>query len=376
VSVFYLIPQMVGSGSIVGPLLGLDYEIGVIIIGGLVVVIVATAGMVSTTWVQFIKGFLLLIAVIGLTVGVLVAAGMSPLDFIGKIISSNSIGLPSGAHVTGEQFMSPGLKYKDPLDFISLALALILGTAALPHILIRYLTVPKPSDARKSTVVAIVVMGIFYLLILFLGLGAIYFFNQGVVPSPINPADPNLTAPLLADYIGGDVFYAVISSIAFATILGTVAGLIMASAGAIAHDIYKGVLGKQADEKKSLFISKATAIGVGIVAIFLGILSKGQNVAFLVGLAFAIAASANLPALLCTLFWKRTTEWGIILGIAAGLVSSILLIVISPTMMGKTAFFSLTNPGIVSIPIGFIVTIGVSLLGKPTKMANEEKTAS
>jgi hypothetical protein len=238
VSVFYLIPQMVGSGSIVGPLIGLDYEIGVIIIGGLVVFIVATAGMVSTTWVQFIKGFLLLIAVIGLTVGVLVVAGMGPFEFIGDIISSN-LTLPNGSTVTGEAFMSPGLKYKDPLDFVSLSIALILGTAALPHILIRDFTVPKPADARKSTVIAIIVMGIFYMLILFLGLGCIYFFNQGAT-GVINPADANLSAPLLAQYIGGDVFYAVISSIAFATILGTVSGLIMASAGAIARYLRRG----------------------------------------------------------------------------------------------------------------------------------------
>ncbi len=374
VSVFYLIPQMVGAGSIVGPLLGLDYEFGVIIIGGLVVFIVATAGMVSTTWVQFIKGFLLLIAVVALTVGVLIVAGMGPLDFIGTIINGN-VTLPTGSVVSGDAFMSPGLKYKDPLDFVSLSMALILGTAALPHILIRYLTVPKPSDARKSTVVAIVVMGTFYVLILFLGLGAIYFFNLG--NPTLNPADANLSAPLLAKYIGGDAFYAIISSIAFATILGTVAGLIMASAGAIAHDIYKGVLGRTADEKKSLYISKMTAIGVGIIAIVLGILSKGQNVAFLVGLAFAIAASANLPALLCTLFWKRTTEKGIIVGIAAGLAASIALIIISPTMMGSGAFFSLNNPGIVSIPLGFAVTMGVSLAeGRGASEVKTEKAAT
>ncbi|OPX64364.1 MAG: acetate permease [Methanomassiliicoccales archaeon PtaB.Bin134] len=222
---------------------------------------------------------------------------------------------------------------------------------------------PKPSDARKSTVIAIIVMGIFYLLILFLGLGAIYFFNQGIT-GVLNPADANLSAPLLAQYIGGDVFYAVISSIAFATILGTVSGLIMASAGAIAHDIYAEVLKKKTDERKALRISKLTAVGVGIIAILLGIMSKGQNVAFLVGLAFAIAASANLPALLCTLFWKRTSEMGLVLGIASGLISSIVLIVISPTMMGSGAFFSLNNPGIISIPLGFAVTIGVSLMSK------------
>jgi cation/acetate symporter len=361
VSVFYLIPQMVGAGSIVGPLLGLEYEVGVIVIGLIVIAIVATAGMVSTTWVQFIKGFLLLIAVIALTVGVLVYVGLGPFAFIGDIINS-MLTLPNGKVVSGEQFMAPGMKYTNPLDFVSLALALILGTAALPHILIRYYTVPKPADARKSTVIAIIVMGVFYMLILFLGLGAIYIFQEPGGSSVLNPADANMTAPLLAQYIGGDVFYAIISSIAFATILGTVSGLIMASAGAIAHDIYTEVLMKKSDEKRSLLISKGTAIGVGVIAIILGILSKGQNVAFLVGLAFAIAASANLPALICTLFWKRTTEKGIVAGIVVGLATAILLIVISPTMMGADAIFSLNNPGIVSIPVGFAVTMGVSLL--------------
>jgi cation/acetate symporter len=374
VSLFYLIPQMVGAGSIVGPLLGLDYEVGVIVIGLVVIGIVATAGMVSTTWVQFIKGFLLLIAVIALTVGVLAYVGLGPFAFIGDVINS-MLTLPSGKIVSGEQFMSPGMKYTNPLDFVSLALALILGTAALPHILIRYYTVPKPADARRSTVVAIIVMGVFYMLILFLGLGAIYIFQEPGGASVLNPRDANMTAPLLAQYIGGDVFYAIISSIAFATILGTVSGLIMASAGAIAHDIYTEVLMKKSTEKRSLLISKGTAIGVGVVAIILGILSKGQNVAFLVGLAFAIAASANLPALLCTLFWKRTTEKGIVAGISVGLASAILLIIISPTMMGADAIFSLNNPGIVSIPVGFAVTMGVSLLEERTSSNSKPEQA-
>jgi cation/acetate symporter len=355
VSIFYLIPQMVGAGSIVQPLIGLPYELGVVIVGGLVIMIVATAGMVSTTWVQFIKGFLLLIAAFGLTIGILVVSGHGPIDFISSILSSNAVHLPSGKIVTGAEFLSPGLKYTNPLDFMSLALALLLGTAALPHILIRYYTVPSPADARKSTVVAIIAIGIFYILTLFLGLGANYF-------GTFDPKNENLAAPLLAQFIGGEWFFALISSIAFATILGTVAGLIMAAAGAIAHDIYTEIMGNKGEEKKSLRISKLTAAGVGVIAIVLGIMAKGQNVAFLVGLAFAIAASANLPAILCTLFWKRTTDKGIILGIATGLLSSIALIVLSPTIMGAGAIFPLNNPGIVSIPLGFIVTIGVSLV--------------
>lgn len=369
VSVFYLIPQMVGAGSIVQPLIGLPYELGVVIVGGLVIIIVATAGMVSTTWVQFIKGFLLLIAAGALTVGILLMSGHGPIDFITSILSSQSIHLPKGTTVTGAEYLSPGLKYTNPWDFASLALGLLLGTAALPHILIRYYTVPTPADARKSTVIAIIAIGIFYVLTLFLGLGANYF-------GTFDPKNENLAAPLLAQFVGGEFFFALISSIAFATILGTVAGLIMAAAGAIAHDIYTEILGNKSDERKSLRVSKLTAIGVGVIAIALGIMAKGQNVAFLVGLAFAIAASANLPAILCTLFWKRTTSKGIIIGIVTGLVSSIALILLSPTIMGAGAIFPLNNPGIVSIPLGFAVTIGVSLLDtQKTQEVTPGKTA-
>jgi len=358
VSVFYLIPQMVGAGSIVQPLLGLSYETGVLIVGLIVVLIVATAGMVSTTWVQFIKGFLLIFATLALTIGVLFVAGLGPVEFIGHFVQNPVTvpGLHGNTTIPGDVFMSPGVKYKDPWDFASLAIALFLGTAALPHILIRYYTVPKPSDARKSTVVAIIAIGAFYVMVLFLGLGANMF-------GTLDPSNQNLTAPLLAQYIGGEWFFALISSIAFATILGTVSGLIMAASGAIAHDIYTEFFGRRGDDKKTLLVSKITAVSVGLVAIALGILMKGQNVAFLVGLAFAVAASANLPALLCMLFWKKATSQGIVSGIVVGLILSIGLIIISPTFMGTggQAWFSLYNPGIVSIPVSFAVTIVVSL---------------
>jgi cation/acetate symporter len=357
VSIFYLIPQIVGAGSIVQPLLGLPYEVGVVLVGALVILIVATAGMVSTTYVQFIKGLLLLLAALGLTIGVLIVAGKGPLSFIGSILESKNVVLPSGNIVTGETFLSPGLKYKNPLDFASLAMGLILGTAALPHILIRYYTVPTPGDARKSTVVAIGAIGMFYVLTLFLGLGANYFKTY-------DPTNQNLSAPLLANFIGGEIFFAFISSIAFATILGTVAGLIMAAAGAIAHDIYTEYLGKAQSDAATLKMSKMTAVGVGILAILLGIVAKGQNVAFLVGLAFAIAASANLPALLCTIYWKGAKEKGIVAGIWTGLLSSILLISLSPTVMGASAIFPLENPGLVSIPLGLAATVLLSLGSK------------
>jgi cation/acetate symporter len=250
--------------------------------------------------------------------------------------------------------MAPGIKFTNPLDFASLALALILGTAALPHVLIRYYTVPTPADARKSTVIAIGSIGVFYMLTLFLGLGAMYF-------NTVDLTNQNLSAPLLAEFIGGEIFFGIISSIAFATILGTVSGLIMAAAGAIAHDIWTVYLGHKMSDEETL---KMTAVGVGIAAIFLGIIAKGQNVAFLVGLAFAIAASANLPALISVLFWKGSTARGVELGIWTGLASSIGLILIGPTIMGAAAIFPLNNPGIVSIPLSFIVTFGVSMAQK------------
>jgi cation/acetate symporter len=331
--------------------------VGVVIVGALVILIVATAGMVSTTYVQFIKGFLLLLAALGLTIGVLVMAGKDPVGFISTILNSSSVTLPGGKTVAGDVFLSPGLKYKNPLDFASLAMGLILGTAALPHVLIRYYTVPTPADARKSTVVAIGAIGVFYVLTLFLGLGANYFMTY-------DPTNQNLSAPLLAHYIGGELFFAFISSIAFATILGTVAGLIMAAAGAIAHDIYTEYLGHKMTDEATLRLSKLTAVGVGVLAILLGIVAKGQNVAFLVGLAFAIAASANLPALLCTIFWKGARERGIVAGIWTGLITSTLLIIVSPTVMGAGALFPLENPGIVSIPLSLAVTILLSITDK------------
>ncbi|MCB2172105.1 cation acetate symporter, partial [archaeon] len=198
---------------------------------------------------------------------------------------------------------------------------------------------------------------VFYILTLFLGLGAMHFMT-------VDPSNQNLSAPLLAEFIGGEIFFGLISSIAFATILGTVSGLIMAAAGAISHDIWTVYLGNTQDDAQTLRMTKITAIGVGIAAIILGIVAKGMNVAFLVGLAFAIAASANLPALISVLFWKGTTARGVSLGIWTGLLSSCGLILIGPTIMGAGAIFPLANPGIVSIPLSFIVTFGVSMLEK------------
>jgi cation/acetate symporter len=268
----------------------------------------------------------------------------------------------------GNLFMRPGLKFKvqgtplERLDFLSLMLALFLGTAALPHILIRYYTVPSPASARKSTIVAIAAIGFFYVLTLFMGIGA-------AINGVINPADSNMAAPLLARSFG-ELLFSVISAIAFATVLGTVSGLIVAASGAVAHDFCDRFLNLKMDDRTKIRAGKISAFVIGALAIVLGILFKGINVTFLVGLAFAVAASANLPAILMLLFWKGTTAKGIVASIFMGICSSLLLIVFSPELYKlygldpATAPVPLSNPGIVSIPLSFITLVVVSLYTK------------
>jgi cation/acetate symporter len=268
--------------------------------------------------------------------------------------------------VSGDRIMRPGLKFKvegtflEKLDFLSLMLALFMGTAALPHILIRYYTVPNPASARKSTIVAIAAIGFFYILTLFMGLGA-------MVNGTINPADSNMAAPLLARSYG-QLLFAIISAIAFATVLGTVSGLIVAASGAVAHDLFDRFFKIKMDDRQKVRAGKISAFVIGGIAILLGILFKGMNVSFLVGLAFAVAASANLPAIIMLLFWKRTTAKGIAASIAVGVVSSLTLIAFSPelyTLYGMNpldAPIPLNNPGIISIPLSFITLVVVSLL--------------
>jgi cation/acetate symporter len=265
----------------------------------------------------------------------------------------------------GGRILRPGLQFKvegtplERIDFASLMLALFLGTAALPHILIRYYTVPSPAAARKSTIVAIAAIGFFYVLTLFMGLGAM---TGGV----INLTDNNMSAPLLARSFGTFLF-AMISAIAFATVLGTVSGLIIAASGAVAHDVLDRFAGVIKSDRQKVAAGKVVAFVVGALAILLGILFKGLNVSFLVGLAFAVAASANLPAILMMLFWKRTTAAGITASIIVGIVSSIGIILLSPTMYELygldplAAPIPLKNPGIVSIPLSFIAIVVVSL---------------
>ncbi len=269
----------------------------------------------------------------------------------------------------GDEIMVPGQKFKvasgsfmDKLDFASLMLALFFGTAALPHILIRYYTVPSPACARKSTIVAIAAIGLFYILTLFMGLGAM---TNGV----INPLDGNMSAPLLAKSFG-TLLFAIISAVAFATVLGTVSGLIVAASGAVAHDIVDRFANLKMTDNQKVWVGKAAAVSVGIIAIVLGIIFKGMNVSFLVGWAFAVAASANLPAIIMLLFWKRTTSKGIAASIVVGIITSLGIILLSPSMYDRygldpqSAPMPFSNPGIISIPLSFITLVAVSLITK------------
>jgi cation/acetate symporter len=498
VSICYLIPQMVGAGVLVEPLLGIPHAWGVIMVGAIVITIVATAGMASTTYVQFLKGLLLIVfstvlvgAVIirgfstqpdqggkvayheyvdlsavkdgssiqvtepgwqvlgqqnggGLTFVKLAKDGqetwwllsenegtitlhetqsvvkkpdgdwingapaspenrlrqvgnleqingaknvntgsLSPIAFLAAFTSKdtqvqtwkqasfadeagNKVTVHYFKETTGNRIMRPGLKFKvegtllEKLDFLSLMMALFFGTAALPHILIRYYTVPNQASARKSTIVAIAAIGFFYILTLFMGLGAM---ASGV----INPADSNMAAPLLARSFG-ELLFAVISAIAFATVLGTVSGLIVAASGAVAHDLFDRYLKIQMDDRQKVRAGKISAFFIGGIAILLGILFKGMNVSFLVGLAFAVAASANLPAITMLLFWKKTTAKGIAASIIVGIVASLGIILFSPELYvvyklnPADAPIPFNNPGIVSIPLSFLTLVVVSLL--------------
>ncbi len=456
ISLFYLVPQMVGAGALVKPLLGLPHWAGVAMVGVAVTVIVSTAGMVSTTWVQFIKGTIL-VAVCTLVVAMILNRGFAvpstpiaatEVQTLAKSADATTVNgaplapdnqldsrlraahgtgfgsvaaLPGGVERTGplgplgffETFsqstittwkkgtdaagattftpverkgadlLLPGAnptfkgvrddRVASKLDFISLMLALFLGTASLPHILIRYYTVKDAVSARKSTVVGIAAIGFFYVLTLYLGLGA-------MTSGALDPTDSNMSAPLLARTFGEGLF-AVISAVAFTTVLGTVSGLVMAGAGAVAHDLMKDVLGMRMSDAQQVRSGKIAAAALGLGSIALGILFEKMNVTFLVGWAFNLAASANLPALVMLLFWKRTTKQGIIAAMATGLVVSLAWILASADTMEKVYGYSaadaaaktivpFSQPAIVTVPLGFAVLAVVSLLTARSAKSN------
>ena len=378
VSTFYMIAQMVGAGALVKLLLhGVNFEAAVIGVGILMIVYVVFGGMLATTWVQIIKAILLMSGTIFLSILVLDHFGFSFGAFFDAV--SHVTYLDKGVEVT-ENFLQPGLKYKPPygaLELISLGLALVFGTAGLPHILVRFYTVPDAKTARHSVVWAMVLIGSFYIMTTFLGFGAATIVGRDHIAGH---GGTNMSAPLLAEKLGGEIFFAFISAIAFATILAVVAGLTISASTSFAHDFYTNVIhrGTERSPGEEVRVARITAFVVGAVAMTIAILlGPNANVAFLVGLAFAVAASANLPVIVFSLFWKRFNTKGAVIGLATGLVASIVLILIGPSIMGIDAadakvhhliqhapIFPLENPGIISIPLGFLGAIIGTFLGR------------
>jgi cation/acetate symporter len=367
ISGFYMIAQMVGAGAMVTLLMkdtGIDFTMSVVSVGLLMTVYVVFGGMLATTWVQIVKAVLLMAGVVLLSLLVLSNFGYSPAAFLH---AATQVPVTENGVQSVQDFLQPGLYYKapyGPLNLISLSLALILGTAGLPHILVRFYTVPDAPTARVSVVWAMAIIGVFYILTTFLGLGAALLVGKDEI---VQNGGINMSAPLLAEAVGGEMFLAFIAAVTFATILAVVAGLTISASTSVAHDFYTNVVrsGKQVTPREEVTVARLTAIGLGAgavsVAIFIG---PTANVAFLVGLAFAVAASANLPVILFSLFWRRFNTTGAVCGIAAGLLSSLLFIGMGPSFMGANALFPLENPGIVSIPLGFLGAIAGTLLSR------------
>lgn len=349
VSTIYLTAQMVGGGVLVKTLIGIDYEVSVITVGVLMLAYVVFGGMVATTWVQIIKAVLLVIASVVLVVLTWAPYGFSLPDFLNAVIGdpktqaqvAKLLGDAAGnlsAQELGQRFLEPGLYLKNPIDQISLGMALVFGTAGLPHILMRFFTVPNAHQARISVIWAMGIIGGFYVLTLIIGNGAA--LNVGAATIASFDRGGNLAAPLLAQFIGGgadsalgNFFLAFVAAVAFATIVAVVAGLVLASASAMSHDIWVGVIkGEHATPAEEVRAARVSALLVGAMAIVVGILAKGQNVAHLVGLAFAVAASSNLPCILLTLYWRRCNTGGIALGMTVGTLAAVVLVLVSPNM--------------------------------------------
>ena len=367
VSIFYLTAQMVGGGVLVKTLIGIDYEISVIAVGVLMLAYVIFGGMVATTWVQIIKAVLLVTASIILVFFTWLPHGFSLPGFLEAVVAdpkvqaqvTKLVGDPAAgmtAAELGQRFLEPGLFLKNPIDQISLGLALVLGTAGMPHILMRFFTVPTAKDARTSVIWAMAIIGGFYVLTLFLGMGAA--INVGAAKISAVDAGGNMAGPLLAQYIGGgadsllgNFFLAFVAAVAFATIVAVVAGLVLASASAMSHDIWVGVVkGEHATPEQEVRAARISALIVGVVAITIGILAKGQNVAHLVALAFAVAASSNLPAVLLTLYWKRCNTAGVVLGMSVGAITAIALVMVSPNMTYPNAVRAANEPVVAAAP--------------------------
>jgi cation/acetate symporter len=352
VSIFYMIAQMVGAGVLVRQLIpGVSYELAVIGVGILMVIYVVFGGMLATTWVQIIKAVLLMGGSILLSILVLQRYDFDLGKFFTSLTAITST-TADGQSVT-RNFLTPGLIFKNPWDQISLGMALLLGTAGLPHILIRFYTVPDAKTARASVVWAMIIIGLFYIMTTFFGFGAASLLGPDHIAAN---GGTNMAAPELARFLGGEIFFAFICAVAFATILAVVAGLTISASTSFAHDFFVNVLhhGKEQKAGVEVRVARITAFVVGALAIVIAIiLGPSVNVAFLVGLAFAVAASANLPVMIFSLYWKRFNTAGAVTGLLVGLSSSIILILVSPDFM-KEPLFPLKNPALVSVPLGFL----------------------
>jgi cation/acetate symporter len=352
---FYLIAQMVGAGNLIRLLFGLPYEAAVAIVGAVMLAYVLFGGMIATTWVQITKAVMLLAGATLLALLVLARFSFNPLALFDY-----------AATTYGASVLAPGRQVSDPIDAVSLGLALMLGTAGLPHILMRFYTVRDARTARTSVGYATAFIGFFYLLTFVLGFGAMVIIGRDAI-TKIDPGG-NMAAPLLAEGVGGTPFLGFISAVAFATILAVVAGLTLSGAATLSHDLWVNVFrGARADGREQLVVARVATIVLAVVSIVLGISFKGQNVAYMVGLAFAIAASANFPALVLAIFWPRLTTAAACLSMVTGTVSTLTLIWLSPTIQmdilhHDAAWFPLRNPGIVTIPLAFAVAILVSVL--------------
>jgi len=384
---FYLIAQMVGAGKLIQLLFGLDYLVAVILVGVLMIGYVTFGGMLATTWVQIIKAVMLLSGASFMAFMILAKFGFSPEAMFKAAVD---------VHPKGLAIMSPGALVSDPISAISLGMALMFGTAGLPHILMRFFTVSDAKEARKSVFYATGFIGYFYILTFIIGFGAILMIlapdatgaypfltaapaegAKAVVTSIIGGT--NMAAIHTANAVGGSLFYGFISAVAFATILAVVAGLTLAGASAVSHDLYASVFAKgRASEADEIRVSKITTVVIGIVSIVLGVAFENQNVAFMVGLAFVIAASANFPILLMSMFWGKMTTRGAVLGGALGLISAIALLILGPTVWKAVlghpeAIFPYDNPGIFTIPLSFLAIWFFSITDNSENAKNERR---
>jgi cation/acetate symporter len=376
---FYLIAQMVGAGKLIQLLFGLPYLYAVIIVGVLMIVYVAFGGMKATTWVQVIKACLLLGGATFMAAAVLYKYGFNPEALFASAVAT---------HPKGDAIMAPGGLVSNPIEAISLGVGLMFGTAGLPHILMRFFTVSDAQAARKSVFYATGLIGYFYILTFIIGFGGIALLMSDPIYFKLGPAGAfdklkdmlggtNMVAVNLANAVGGPYFLGFISAVAFATILAVVAGLTLAGASAVSHDLYASVIARgRTNEASEVRLSKIAAVVIGIVAIYLGYVFENQNVAFMVGLAFSVAASCNFPVLAMSILWRGTTTWGALIGGLVGLIAAVMMVVLSKavwvtTFGNPTAIFPYDNPALFSMPLAFLTIYAVSKMDQSRRAQRE-----